>query len=148
MVLCSSPRSDSLLLSCCTHLLKMPYTAYLSNPLQKQRASLVAQLVKNWPTIQKTLPWFNPCIRKFPWRREWLPDSYILAWRIPWTKDPGGLESMGCKESDWVTDTFIHTNKELRLVNTTHISPSAKEKKKIVHQATITKYTKLFWVTD
>ena len=29
-----------------------------------------------------------------------------------------------------MTDTFIHTNKELRLVNTTHISPSAKEKKK------------------
>ena len=50
---------------------------------------------------------------------------------------------MGCKESDGATDTFIHTNKELRLVNTTHISPSAKEKK-IVHQATITKYTKLF----
>ena len=57
---------------------------------------------------------------------------------------------MGCKESDGATDTFIHTNKELRLVNTTHISPSAKEKKIVKkkiekkNQATITKYTKLF----
>ena len=24
----------------------------------------------------------------------------VFAWRIPWTKEPGGLQSMGCKESD------------------------------------------------
>ena len=26
--------------------------------------------------------------------------SCILAWRIPWTEEPGGLQSWGCKESD------------------------------------------------
>ena len=26
--------------------------------------------------------------------------SSILAWEIPWTEEPGGLQSMGCKESD------------------------------------------------
>ena len=26
--------------------------------------------------------------------------SSILAWRIPWMEEPGGLQSMGCKESD------------------------------------------------
>ena len=26
--------------------------------------------------------------------------SSILAWRIPWTEEPGGLQSMGCKELD------------------------------------------------
>ena len=26
--------------------------------------------------------------------------SSILAWRIPWTEEPGGLQSMGCKEAD------------------------------------------------
>ena len=26
--------------------------------------------------------------------------SSILGWRIPWTEEPGGLQSMGCKESD------------------------------------------------
>ena len=32
--------------------------------------------------------------------------SSILAWRIPWTEDPGGLRPWGCKESDtteWLT---------------------------------------------
>ena len=26
--------------------------------------------------------------------------SSILAWRIPWTEEPGGVQSMGCKELD------------------------------------------------
>ena len=26
--------------------------------------------------------------------------SSILAWKIPWTEEPGGLQFMGCKESD------------------------------------------------
>ena len=32
----------------------------------------------------------------------------ILAWRIPWTEEPGGLESMGSQRvgQDWVTNTF------------------------------------------
>ena len=38
-------------------------------------------------------PRFKPWVRKVPWRREWLPT--ILAWRIPWTEEPGGLQSMG-----------------------------------------------------
>ena len=34
--------------------------------------------------------------------------SSILAWRIPWTVEPGGLQSMGLQriEHDWVTNTF------------------------------------------
>ena len=31
----------------------------------------------------------------FPWRREWLTHSSILAWRIPWTEEPGRLQPMG-----------------------------------------------------
>ena len=33
--------------------------------------------------------------------------SSILAWEIPWTEEPGGLQSMGCKESD--TTEHTHT---------------------------------------
>ena len=33
--------------------------------------------------------------------------SSILAWRISWTKDPGGLQSMGCKRSD-MTEQLTH----------------------------------------
>ena len=32
-------------------------------------ASLVGQMVKNLPTVKET--WFNPWVRKIPWRREW-----------------------------------------------------------------------------
>jgi len=37
---------------------------------------------------------FDPGIRKIPWRREWQPVA-SLAWRIPWTDEPEGLQSMG-----------------------------------------------------
>ena len=33
--------------------------------------------------------------------------SRILAWRVPWTEEPGGLQSMGCKESD-MTERLTH----------------------------------------
>ena len=36
----------------------------------------------------------NPWVRKIPWRRAWQPHSSILAWRIPWTEEPGGLQSI------------------------------------------------------
>ena len=47
-----------------------------------------------------------------PWRREWLPHSSILAWRIPWTDEPGGLQCMGSQRirHDWATNTFLHFN--------------------------------------
>ena len=38
-----------------------------------------------------------------PWRREWQP----TAWRIPWTKEPGRLPTMGCRvRCNWATITF------------------------------------------
>ena len=57
------------------------------------RASLVAQLVKNLPAVQETLvvslSWEDPL------EKEMATHSSILAWRIPWTEEPGGLQSMG-----------------------------------------------------
>ena len=38
--------------------------------------------------------------------------SSILAWRIPWTEEPGGLQSMGSMESD-TTETTEHTHTPL-----------------------------------
>ena len=40
-------------------------------------------------------PVFDPCVGKIPWGRKWQPTPVILAWRIPWTEEPGGLQSMG-----------------------------------------------------
>ena len=38
-------------------------------------------------------PGFNSRVRKIPWRRgrAWQPTPVFLAWRIPWTEEPGGL---------------------------------------------------------
>ena len=57
-----------------------------------QWASLVAQMVKNQPAIQETwvqsLGWENPLEKRMA------THSSIFAWRIPWTEEPGGLQSM------------------------------------------------------
>ena len=56
-------------------------------------AFLEAQMVKNLPAMQDTqvqsLGWEDPL------EKEMAAHSSILAWRIPWTKEPGGLQSMG-----------------------------------------------------
>ena len=41
---------------------------------------------------------FNPWVRNISWRRKW--HSNILAWRIPWIEESGGLQLMGLKELD------------------------------------------------
>ena len=37
----------------------------------------------------------NPWVRKIPWRRKWQPTPVFLPGEIPWTEEPGGLQSMG-----------------------------------------------------
>ena len=55
--------------------------------------SLVAQMVKNLPAMQETqvqsLSWEDPL------EKEMATQSSILAWKIPWTEEPGGLQSTG-----------------------------------------------------
>ena len=62
------------------------------------RVSLVAQLVKNLPAMRET--WIQSLGQEDPLEKEMATHSSILAWRIPWTEEPGGLQSTGCKESD------------------------------------------------
>ena len=54
--------------------------------------SLVAQKVKNLPAVQETqvqsLGWENALVKEIA------THSSILAWRIPWTEGPGGLQCM------------------------------------------------------
>ena len=61
-------------------------------------ASLVAQLVKNLPTMQET--WVQFLGLEDALEKEMATHSSILAWRIPWTGEPGRLQSMGTQESD------------------------------------------------
>ena len=60
-------------------------------------ASLIAQLVKNPPAMQEigvqSLGWEDPLEKGMATR------SSILAWKIPWTEEPGVLQSVGSQKS-------------------------------------------------
>ena len=60
--------------------------------------SLVAQTVKNLPVMWET--WVQFLGQEDPLEEEMLTQSSILAWKIPWTEEPGGLQSMGSQEKD------------------------------------------------
>jgi len=53
----------------------------------------VAKMVKNGPAIQET--WVQSLGQEHPLEKEMATHSGILAWRIPWTEEPGGLPSTG-----------------------------------------------------
>jgi len=53
----------------------------------------VAPLVKNLPAMQDTQ--FQPLDQEDPLENGMATHSSILAWRIPWIEQPGGLQSMG-----------------------------------------------------
>ena len=57
------------------------------------RASLVAQMVKNPLAMQET--WVCSLGWEDPLEEGMATHSCILAWEIPWTEEPGGLQSMG-----------------------------------------------------
>ena len=62
------------------------------------RASLIVQLVNHLPAMQKTQVRFLG--REGPLEKEMAVHSSILAWRIPWTKEPGRLQTTQSQELD------------------------------------------------
>ena len=67
----------------------MRFRGYLRLP---PRASLVVQLVKKLPAMQET--WVRSLGQEDPLEKGMATHSSILAWRIPWTEEPGGLYSL------------------------------------------------------
>ena len=69
-------------------------------------ASLLAQKVKNLPAMQETkvqsLGWEDPLEKRMA------THSSILAWRILWTEEPHGLQSLGLQRvgHDWVNKNY------------------------------------------
>ena len=55
--------------------------------------SLVAQMVKNLPTVRET--WVPSLGWEDPLEKEMATHSNIHAWKIPWTEEPDGLQSIG-----------------------------------------------------
>ena len=62
-------------------------------PCLPSGASLVTQSVKNLPAKQEA--WVRFLGREDPLEKEMVTCSSILAWKIPWTEEPGGLRFMG-----------------------------------------------------
>ena len=64
-------------------------------------ASQVAQKVKNLPAVQESWVWLLG--QEDPLEKEMATHSSILVWRIPWTQEPGGLQSIGSQRvgQDW-----------------------------------------------
>ena len=70
-------------------------------------ASLVAQRVKRLHAMRETRVW-SLC-REDPLEKEMAIHSSILAWKIPWTEEPGRLQSMGSQRvsHDWATSLSL-----------------------------------------
>ena len=73
-------------------------------------------MVRNLPAMQET--WVQSLVWEDPLEKRMATPSSILAWRITWTEEPGGLQSMGLQRvgHDWVinmhacTRTHTHTH--------------------------------------
>ena len=57
----------------------------------------MAQRVKNLPAMRETL--VQPLGQEDPLEKGMAPHSSILAWRIPWTEEPGGATVHGIAQS-------------------------------------------------
>ena len=81
----------------------------LASPSVYMWASLVAHMVKNLPAMEKT--YVQSLSQEDPLEKGMATHSCIFTWRIPWTEEPGSLQSMGLQRvgHDWATNTSTST---------------------------------------
>ena len=61
---------------------------------------------ETWETCVQSLGWEDTL------EKEMATHSSVLAWEVPWTEEPGGLQSMGSQESDMTEHTRNNANNE------------------------------------
>ena len=67
----------------------------------------MAQRLKRLPAMRET--WVQSLGREDPLEKEMAPHSNILAWRIPWKEEPGGLQFTGSQSRTRLSDfTLLH----------------------------------------
>ena len=106
-----SSKSNSLKYQCLkshwnakSHQFKSPKCHHLNYLIQIWvRTSLVAQIVKHLSTMQET--WVQSLGWEDPLEKEMAIHSSTIAWKIPWTEEPGSLQSMGLQRvgHNWAT---------------------------------------------
>ena len=74
----------------------------------------VVQLVKNLPAMQEN--WVRFLGWEDPLEKEMAIPSSIPAWRIPWTEEPGGLQSMGSQELNTTQRLNHHHEKKISIM--------------------------------
>ena len=112
------------------HRLVLPQRSFpalhtVSSSLSLAVISPVAQMAKNLPTVQET--WVSSLGREDPLEKGMAAHSSNLVWRIPWTEEPGGLQSMGVQRvgHDRATNTSRapHSEDWTITLNWSHICP-------------------------
>ena len=76
--------------------------------LLQSGASQVAQRLKHLPAMWET--WVRSLGQEDPLEKEMATHSSVLAWRIQWKEESGGLQSRGCKESDTTERLHFHSS--------------------------------------
>ena len=74
-------------------------------------------VVKNLPAVQET--WVQSLGQEDLLEKEMATHSSILAWRVSWTEEPGGLQSMGLQRirHDWATNAYLlPSSKHVRFI--------------------------------
>ena len=76
----------------------------------------MAQMVKNVPVMQETWVW--SLSQEDPLEKGMVTHSSILTWRIPWTEEPGKLQSIGSQRVgyNWATNTHTLTEASVGLL--------------------------------
>ena len=82
-----------------------PVTGFLDVSIALFGASQVALAVKNLPANAGDVRdiWVQSLGLEDPLEEGMATHSSILSWRIPWTEEPGGLQSIGSQRHDFVT---------------------------------------------
>ena len=75
----------------------------------------MVQRLKRLPAMWET--WVQSLGQEDPLEKEMVTHSSILAWRIPWMEELGGLQSMGRKESDTTERLHFHFIKIVKFLD-------------------------------
>ena len=90
-----------------------------SSPTRSSRASLVVQWVRNLLAVQETQQMQVQSLgQEDPPEDGMATYSSVLAWRIPWTEEPGGLLSMGLQRvrCDWIDLACTQAHRALEIL--------------------------------
>ena len=85
----------------------------LNKGIGSDGASLVAQMVKSLPEMQETQVWSLG--QEDPLEKGMATHCSILAWRVPWTEEPGGLQSVRSQtvRHNWATNNFTFIRSDI-----------------------------------